>query len=107
VHTQNPVSLLRKELDKAFGVKVRLGPRVSGEGELSTLVLDTSGLQVLFCLTNSGDLGMVVDNRGNNTVVDVTVACFDILNSSSTFLFGLVSKHRTEGDVTNALDVLH
>ena len=74
VYTKDTVSvLLYEELDKAFHVLVCLRSGVGEEGELSDLVLSAFGLEFLLVLTNPRNLGMSVHNRGDDSVVDVSV----------------------------------
>lgn len=49
---------------------------------------------------------MSVNDRRDSSIVDVTVTLVDDLNSSDTLLLSLVGKHRSESDISNALDVL-
>ena len=53
---------------------VGLGARVGGEGELADLVLDALGLELLLGLADPGDLGVGVDDRGDDVVVHVAGA---------------------------------
>ena len=74
VYTKDTVSvLLYEELDKAFHVLICLRAGVREEGELSDLVLSAFGLEFLLVLTNPRNLGMSVHNRGDDSVVDVSV----------------------------------
>ena len=105
--TKYPVSLLLgDDLDGTLRVQVGLGTGVSSEGELSDLVLNTSGLEFLLSLTDPSDLGVSVNDGGDSVVVHVAVAGLDVLDGGDTFLFGFVGKHRSESDVTDTFDAL-
>ena len=107
MYTKDSVGLfLRKELDKALAVKVRLGSGVGSEGEFSNIVLNTGGLEVLLSLSYPGNLGMGVDDRRNAVVVDVTVSRLEVFNSSDTLLLSLVREHGSKGHITDTFDVL-
>lgn len=63
VATQDLVGLLLyNELDETIGVLVGLRSRVGSEGELSDLVFDTSGLELLLVLADPGDFRVGVDD---------------------------------------------
>lgn len=105
VHAENTVGLLLdEELNLALGVDVRLGTGVGREGELSDLVLHAGRLELLLGLTNPGNLGVCVDDRGDSLVVDVPVAGLDVFDGSNTLLLSLVREHGAEGHVADALD---
>ena len=107
MYTENSVGLLlRKELDKALAVKIRLGSGVGSEREFSNIVLNAGGLEVLLGLTYPGNLRVGVDDRRNAVVVDVAVSGFEVFDSSDTFLLSLVREHGSEGHVTDTFDVL-
>lgn len=104
--SQYPVGLgICEELHETIGVQVGLRSRVGGEGELSSLVLDTSSLELLFVLTNPCNLGVRVHDGGDRAVVDVTVALVDVLDGSNSLLLGLVGEHGSESAVTDGADV--
>jgi hypothetical protein len=106
VDSQYPVGLgIREELDHTLTVEVGLRSRVGGEGEASSLVLDTSSLELLLVLANPRNFGVSVHDRGDGTVVDVAVTLVDVLDSSDSLLLGLVGKHRSESAVTDGTDV--
>lgn len=106
MNAQYPVGLgVRDELDKPFGVEVRLRSGVGGEGELSDIVLDVLGLELLLILTDPGDFRVGVHDRGNSAVVDVTIALADVLDNGNGLFLSLVGQHRTEGNVTNGTNV--
>lgn len=107
MYTENSISLfLRKELDEALRVEVRLGSGVGSKGELSNVVLNTSCLEVLLCLSYPGNLRVGVDDGRDTVVVDVTVTRFEVFNSSDTLFLSLVGEHGTKGHVTDTLDIL-
>lgn len=107
VYTENSVRLLLgEELDKAFGVEVRLCSGVGSKGEFSNIVLNTGGLEVLLGLSYPGNLGVGIDDGRNAVVVDVAVSRFEEFDSSNTFLLSLVGKHGSKCHVTDTLDVL-
>lgn len=85
VCAKDAVSLrLGKDLDEALRVEVGLRARVRREAELANLVLDTLRLEFLLGLADPGDLGVRVYNGGDSSVVDVTVATLDELDSGNT-----------------------
>lgn len=107
MNAQYPVGLgVREELDHTVSVEVGLRTRVGGEGEVADIVLDTGLLELLLALTDPGDFGMGVHDRGNGAVVDVAVALGDVLDGSDSLLLSLVGKHGAEGNVTNGTNVL-
>lgn len=106
VDTQNAVGLLvRDHLDHTLGISVGAGTGVGGEGEGTNVVGDARLLDLLLRLAAPGDLGVGVDNGGDDVVVDVAVTAVHVLNSSDTLLLGLVGQHGTVGDITNAANV--
>jgi len=106
VNTKDSVSLgISDNLDETIGIIVGTGTGVGNEGVATSLELNTGLLQFFFVLTNPSDFRVSIDDRGNNIVVDVTVAGSDHLRDSETFIFGLVSQHRSESNITNASDV--
>ena len=89
--TKYPVSLLLgDDLDGTLRVQVGLGTGVGSEGELSDLVLNTSGLELLLSLADPCDFRMSVDNGGDGVVVYVSVTRFDILSDGDTYTTALV-----------------
>lgn len=85
VDTEDLVGLLLgDELDHTLAVLVGLCSRVGGEGEFSNLVLDTGSLELLLCSADPCDFGVGVDDGGDGSVVDMTVARFDVFNSGDT-----------------------
>jgi len=106
MHAENPVGLLlSKELDEAFGIKVRLCSGVSSEGEFADVVLYTSSLEILLGLSYPSNLGVGVDDGRNAILVDVAVTRLEVLDGSDTFLLSLVRQHGSKGHVTDTLDV--
>jgi hypothetical protein len=55
-------------------VTIGAGTRVALEGELANAVLDILGLELLLGQTDPGHLGVSVDDRRDDVVVNVTVA---------------------------------
>ncbi len=108
VNAKNTVSLsLSQELNLTLSIEVGLRTRVGRERELADLVLDASSLELLLGLADPSDLRVGVHDGGDGVVVDVPVTLADVLDGGNTLFFGLVREHRSEGDVTDALDVLH
>lgn len=106
VYAQETVGLgVGEHLDHTLSVQVGLGSRVGAEGEGADVVRDLLVLQVLLTLADPGDLGVGVHDRGDTAVVDVAVALLDVFDGSNSLLLSLVSKHGSEGRVTDAADV--
>jgi hypothetical protein len=93
----------KENKEKVSGL-VRSTTKQSRNGSESEIT--TTNLQLLLVLSDPSDLGMSVDDRRNGGVVDVTVTLVDDLDSGDTLLLGLVGKHGSEGDISDALDTL-
>lgn len=107
MHAQDPVSLFfDDELDKTFRVQVRLCPRVRQEWEFANLVLDSSSLELLLVLSDPCNLRVGVNDRWDDTIVDVTMAGLDVFGRGNTLFLSFVSKHGAEGNVTDTSDAL-
>jgi len=83
--TSSPIGiLLNQELHETLGISNSLSPRVGSEGELSSLVSDSSGLELLLVLSDPSDLRVSVDDGRNGVVVDVSVSVLDDLDGGDT-----------------------
>lgn len=106
VDTEDAISLgIGEELDHTVRIGVGLCAGVGGEGEGADLVLDAGLLELSLVLTDPGDLGVGVHDRGDGVVVDVSVTLGDVLDGSDGLLLGLVGKHGTESAVTDDANV--
>lgn len=106
VDAQNAVGLLvRDHLDHTLGIGVGASTGVGGEGEGTNVVSNARLLDLLLRLAAPGDLGVGVDDGGDDVVVDVTVTTVHVLDSGDTLLLGLVGQHGTVGDITDAANV--
>lgn len=80
MHAEDAIRVrLDEELDDTLGVEIRFGAAVGDEGELAGFVLGAGGFEVSLGLTDPGDLGVGVDDGGDGAVVDVAVACLEVL----------------------------
>jgi hypothetical protein len=64
----------REMEERVVVVTIGAGTRVALEGELANAVLDILGLELLLGQTDPGHLGVSVDDRRDDVVVNVTVA---------------------------------
>lgn len=85
LNTEHEIGLLlNKELDEAILVVVRLCTAVCREGELADFVGDALSLELLLVLADPSHLGVGVNDRGNDGVVDVAVPSGENLGGSDT-----------------------
>merc|ERR1719180_637530 len=97
--------LLPKDLDQTISVIVALGSAVGGKGELSNVVGNSVGLQLLLVLANPGHLGVGVDHAWHAVVVDVNRTSDHSLAADNGLVFGLVRKHGALDDVADGINV--
>jgi hypothetical protein len=108
VHAEDAVRLfLNEELDLALSVQVRFGPRVGKEGEAPNFISYALLFQILLRLPNPCYLWVRIHHARDRVVVYMAMTRVDVLRRGDALLFCLVRKHRSEGDVTDALDVRH
>merc|ERR1719180_265905 len=106
VRPQKSVSgLLPKDLDQTVSVIVALGSAVGGKGELSNIVGNSVGLQLLLILANPGHLGVGVDHARHAVVVDVNRTPNHSFAADNCLVLGLVREHGALDDVADGVDV--
>merc|ERR1712172_78448 len=97
--------LLSKNLDQTISVIVALGSAVGSKGELSNVVGDSVGLQLLLVLADPGHLGVGVDHAWDAVVVDVNRTPDHSLAADNGLVLGLVREHGALDDVADGVDV--
>ena len=106
VDSQNSIGLgVTQELDHTVGLLIALGTGVGTEGEIADFVLDALLLELGLILAHPGDFWMCVHDRGNGSIIDVSVTLGDVLDTRYGFFFGFVSEHRAECAVADDADV--
>ena len=89
MHTEHAVGLsLRKELNRALHVLIRLCSGVGCEREASNLVFDALALEFLLCLPYPGNFRVCIDHGWDYAVVDMAMASCDEFSSGNTCLLG-------------------
>jgi len=96
---------ISKNLNQALGILVSSCSAVGLEWEHSFPVFNSCSFEFFFCLTNTCDFWVCVDNWWNCIVVYVTTFTDDVFNGSNAFFFRFVSKHWASNYVTDCVDV--
>lgn len=86
MNTKNLIRLLlRQDFNKAIGIQIGLCTRIGDKAEFADVVFDALRFELLFRSADPGDFGVCVNDGGDRVVVDVAMACLDVLNSSNTW----------------------
>ena len=108
MRTENTVCLrISDKFYQSLRILVRDGARVRPEGEPPNPHIHALRFGFIFANTNTGELGICVNNSRNRIIVHVTGLAGEILHACDPFLLGLVRQHRPSNDVANGVDAFH
>ena len=94
-----------QHLDHAGGVAQGAGTAVGHERKGAGFVSATGRFELLFGLTDPGDLRVGVNNPGNGVEVDMPMLAGDALSHGHALFFGLVRQHGAAHHVTHRPDL--
>jgi len=90
-----------RSLSRTARIFCKAGRRLHGaraaagrERKHTALVVDTGSLELLFGLSDPGNLRRRVDDRGDNVVIDVSVTPGDAIGDRNALLLAFVRQHR-------------
>src|SRR6202035_6023692 len=93
-----------QDVDETFGGEVHLGAGIGGEGKLSDVVADISGLELLLGFADRSDFRISVNHVRNDVVVHVSSLAGENFGDRDAFLLGLVRQHRAGDDIADGID---